>query len=295
MEPKPSAMADVTRPDKLLWPDIGVTKRDYVDYLAAVAGHMLPWLRDRPLTVVRAPDGVGKKTYFQKAVSSYAPSWIRTVEIPAPSAGRDVAYPICNDVRSLTWMGNQAALELHPAPVRRDQLERCDLLVIDVDPPDDAFDAGVEVAVSALEVLADLDLPAGVKTTGGKGLHVVVPIERRLDGGALRQAASALTEIVASRLPDAVTEEFRKADRGGRVMLDPSRNAPGATIVAPYSPRARPAGTVSFPVDASELRRVDASAFTLLTGAGMLDGDGPRRWKELEGERGRIPARLLGR
>jgi DNA ligase D len=295
MEPGPSAVVDVSRPDKLLWPDIGVTKRDYIDYLAAVADRMLPWLRERPLTVVRSPDGVGGKTYFQKAVSSYAPGWIHRVEIPAPSAGRDVAYPVCNDVRSLTWMGNQAAIEMHPAPVRRDQLERPDLLVIDVDPPEDAFDAGVEVATSVLEVLADLELPAGVKTTGGKGLHVVVPIERRLVGGELREAASALTEIVSRRLPDAVTEEFRKADRRGRVMLDLSRNTPGATIVAPYSPRARPEGTVSFPVAASSLRDVDPADFTIRTVPGLLGSEGPRRWSELEHERGRIPALLLDR
>jgi DNA ligase D len=291
--PSPSAV-EVTRPDKLLWPELGVTKRAYVDYLAGVADAMLPWLRARPLTLVRAPDGVGGERYFQKAVSSYAPPWIETVTVPAPSASRDVAYVVCDDAATLLWLGNQAALELHPAPVRRDRLDRPDLLVVDIDPPEDAFDAGVEVAGSILEVLTDLRLPAGVKTTGGKGLHVVVPIERRVDPGELRTAAAALTSIVAERLPGLVTDEFRKADRGGRVMLDPSRNGTGATIVAPYSPRARPEGTVSFPVVADDLPRLDPGRFTLRTAAALMDGEGPRRWRALEGERARLPSRLLG-
>ena len=291
--PGATSPAEVTRPDKELWPDDGITKREYVDYLTAVAPHALPWLRGRPLTVVRAPDGVGGKSYFQKAVSSYAPRWIRTVTLPAPSAGRDVAYVVCDDVRTLTWLGNQAALELHPAPVRRDRLDRPDLLVVDIDPPEDAFDAGVAVARCILEVLEDLSLPAGVKTTGGKGLHVVVPIERRLDGDALRVAASSLAAIVDDRMPGAVTQEFRKADRAGRVMLDPSRNSPGATIVAPYSPRARAGAPVSCPVDADELAGLRPQELTIRTVPDRLSGPGPRRWDALADERARLPARLL--
>jgi DNA ligase D len=283
---------EVTNPDKLLWPEIGVPKRDYVAYLEAVAHLAVPWLRERPLTLVRAPDGIGGKTYYQKAISSYAPPWIRRVTIAAPSADRDVDYVVCEDPQTLAWLGNQAAVELHPAPVRADRLDRPDLLVVDVDPPEDAFDAGVEVATLVLEVLADLGLPAGVKTTGGKGLHVVVPIERRVSEGELRTAAATLTAIVAERRPGAVTDEFRKADRKGRVMLDPSRNGTGATIVAPYSPRARPDGTVSFPVPAEALGRIAPDDFTLRTVPGLLDGDGPRRWTALVEERGRIPSRL---
>ena len=213
--------------------------------------------------------------------------------MPAPSAGRDVDYVVCDDLRTLTWLGNQAALELHPAPVRRDRLDRPDLLVVDIDPPEDAFDAGVAVARCVLEVLEDLSLPAGVKTTGGKGLHVVVPIERRLDAEALRAAASSLAAIVDDRMPGAVTQEFRKADRAGRVMLDPSRNSPGATIVAPYSPRARRGAPVSCPVDADELAGLRPQELTIRTVPDRLSRPGPRRWDVLADERARLPARLL--
>jgi DNA ligase D len=288
-----SRRVEVSRPDKVLWPNDEITKRVYVDYLDAVAGDMLPWLRDRPLTLVRAPDGVGGQRYFQKAVSSYAPSWIRTVRIPAPSAKREVDYVMCQDLPTLEWLGNQATLELHLAPVRADRLDRPDLLVVDVDPPDDAFEAAVEVALLVLEVLDDLGVATGIKTTGGKGLHIVAPVERRTGEGQLRQAAARLTEIVVDRRPDLVTDAFRKAGRKGRVMLDPSRNGTGATIVAPYSPRARPDATVSFPVVPEELGSVTPADFTIRTVPGLLDRPGPTRWRTLLGERRRLPHALL--
>ena len=121
----------------------------------------------------------------------------------------------------------------------------------------------VEVALLVLEVLDDFGMPFGVKTTGGKGLHIVVPIERRVDQNELRAAVNRLTEIVIDRRPDLVTDAFRKAKRGGRVMLDPSRNGTGATIVALYSPRARADATVSFPVAPEELGKVSPADFTV--------------------------------
>jgi bifunctional non-homologous end joining protein LigD len=285
---------EVTRPDKLLWPALGVTKRAFVDYLGSVADRMLPWLHDRPLSLIRAPDGVDGHRYFQKDTPAYAPSWIRTVTIPAPSAKRDVAYTVCNDAATLAWLGNQAALEFHPAPVRRDRLDRPDLLVVDIDPPDGAFEAAVDVAFLVLDVLDDLGLTTLVKTTGGKGLHVVVPIVRHVSPEQLRRAATRLTAIVADRRPDLVTTEFRKAKRKGRVMLDPSRNGTGATIVAAYSPRARAEATVSFPVLPEELRSIAPGDFTLATVPQRLDGAGPARWTEATSDRHqRLPDSLL--
>ena len=177
--------------------------------------------------------------------------------------------------------------------MRADRLDRLDLLTVDIDPPEGAFAAAAEVALVVLEVLADLGMEAGVKTTGGKGLHVVAPIERRFGQADVRRAAARLTAIVVDRMPGAVTDEFRKADRGGRVMLDPSRNGAGATVVAPYSPRVRPEGTVSFPITQEQLGSVAPEDFTLATVPRLLDGPGPRRWDELAGRRSRIPKELL--
>ena len=291
--PRAPDRIEVTRPDKLLWPAAGITKRDHVGYLEAVADDLLPWLAGRPLTLVRAPDGVEGQRYFQKSLPDYAPAWIRTVEIPAPSAGRNVRYVVCDDLPTLAWLGNQAALELHPAPVRRDRLDRPDLLVVDVDPPEDAFDAAVEAVRAVLEVLADFGIEPGLKTTGGKGLHVVAPLERRYGEGELRAAAARLTAIVSERRPGLVTDAFRKRERGDRVMLDPSRNGLGATLVAPYSPRTRPSATVSFPIVAADLGRVRPEEFTIADAAGRLGDPGPRAWRALAQTRHRLPAALL--
>jgi DNA ligase D-like protein (predicted polymerase) len=205
-----------------------------------------------------------------------------------------VAYTVCNDVGTLEWLGNQAALEFHPAPVRRDRLERPDLLVVDIDPPEEAFDAAVEVAGLVLEVLDDLGLRPLLKTTGGKGLHVMVPIVRHVAPEELRHAATRLTELVVDRRPQLVTAEFRKAERKGRVMLDPSRNGPGATIVAPYSPRARADATVSFPLVPADLRSIAPGDFTVATARRRLRGAGPRAWARAAEERPqRLPRALL--
>jgi DNA ligase D len=289
-----TSRVEITRPDKLLWPALGITKQAYADYLAAVADHLLPWLHDRPLSVIRAPDGVEGERYFQKNTPAYAPRWVRTVTIAAPSAGRDVAYTVCNDRDTLRWLGNQAALEFHPAPVRRDRLDRPDLLVVDIDPPEDAFDAAVEAAILVLETLDDLGLDPLVKTTGGKGIHVVVPIIRSVSADGLRRAATRLAGIVKDRRPDLVTTEFRKAKRGGRVMLDPSRNGPGATLVAPYSPRVRAEGTVSFPVLPRDLARIAPGDVTIPSARKLLGRPAVQRWTEAAQGRGqRLPRELL--
>jgi bifunctional non-homologous end joining protein LigD len=244
---------EVTRPDKLLWPELGITKQAYVDYLAAVSELALPWLRDRPLTLVRAPDGVGGERYFQKAASSYTPDWIPKVTIPAPSAKRDVDFLICNDAPTLAWIGNQAALELHPAPVRRDRLDRPDLLVVDIDPPDGAFDAAAEVAELVLGVLDELGIAAGVKTTGGKGLHVVAPLEPSLSWEHIKGFTKAVAELLERTFPDRFTSKMLKVSRRGRIYIDYLRNAEGATAICAYSTRAKANAPVSAPIAWDEL------------------------------------------
>jgi DNA ligase D-like protein (predicted polymerase) len=201
---------------------------------------------------------------------------------------------VCNDADTLAWLGNQAALEFHPAPVRRDRLERPDLLVVDIDPPDDAFEAAVEVALLVLETLDDLGLEPLAKTTGGKGIHLVVPIVRHASAERLRRAATRLAEMVIERQPDLVTAEFRKAKRGGRVMLDPSRNGPGATLVAPFSPRGRPEATVSFPVMPKDLKTTSPGDFTLASVPKLLRRPSVKRWAQAANAQGqRLPAELL--
>jgi DNA ligase D len=282
----------LSRPDKLLWPEEGVTKRLYLEYLDAVSGHMLPWLRDRPLTLVRAPDGVGRHRYFQKDTPRYAPDWIRTVSIHAESAKRTVRYVRCNDRRTLAWLGNQAAVEFHPSPVRVPRLDRPDL-IFDLDPPRDRYPAVVDVAMVLHEVLEELHLPSGVKTTGSKGVHVVVPLQRRFAQDQVRRAAERIAAAVVGRVPDLATTEFRIADRGGRVLVDIWRNAPSQTAVAPYSPRALPEATVSFPLTWPDLPSARISDFRIQNVPELLDLPGPRAWDLLLTRRARLPSSLV--
>jgi bifunctional non-homologous end joining protein LigD len=282
----------LSRPDKLLWPEEGVTKRLYLEYLDAVSGHMLPWLRDRPLTLVRAPDGVGQHRYFQKDTPRYAPDWIRTVSIHAESAKRTVRYVLCNDRRTLAWLGNQAAVEFHPSPVRVQRLDRLDLLIFDLDPPRDRYPAVVDVAMVLHEILEELHLPSGVKTTGSKGLHVVVPLQRRFTQDQVRRAGERIAATVVGRAPDLATTEFRIADRGERVLVDIWRNAPSQTAVAPYSPRALPEATVSFPLTWPDLPGARISDFRIGNVQELLDLPGPRAWSQLLTRRARLPTTL---
>jgi DNA ligase D len=265
--------------DKVFWPEAGLTKGDLIDYFDRISGFILPPLRDRPLTVKRYPDGIHGFSFFQKNTPKYAPDWVATVTLRAESAKRDVAYPLCNSKKTLLWLANQAAIELHPWLSRVGRLERPDHLVMDIDPPEGAFALAVEVAFVVKEALADTGLKSAAKTSGAKGVHVYVPLERRHHYGQVRAAAVEIARRVEDEIPDRATTQFRVAERGKRVFLDAGRNAPGAHIIAPYSPRARPAASVSFPVGWDELRSIKPEDFTIRNVPGLLANED--RWRAL--------------
>jgi len=277
---------------KVFWPDEGLTKGDLIDYFDAVSPYLLPALRNRPLTVIRFPDGIKGMSFYQKDTPKYAPSWVKTISLRAESAKRDVRYPICNDARTLRWLANQACIELHPWLSRIDRLTRPDHLVFDLDPPQDAFERSVQVALVLKEVLDELGLKGLPKTSGGKGVHVYVPLQRRYDYPVARAAAVAVGQRVEERIPDEATTEFSIAKRAGRVYLDPGRNAPGAHVVAVYSPRARPGATVSFPVPWKELERIKPGDFNIRNVPKLLAKED--RWKKLMPKSQALPRNLLG-
>jgi bifunctional non-homologous end joining protein LigD len=276
---------------KVFWPKGGLTKGDLLDYFDAVAPFLLPAVRDRPLTVIRFPDGIGGMRFYQKDTPKYAPSWVRTVTIHAGTAKRDVRYPLCNSKRTLLWFANQAAIELHPWISRTDRLERPDFLVFDLDPPEDRYDVAVEVAHVMREALREFGLEAVAKTSGSKGVHVFVPVRREYDYRAVRTAADFLAATVGDQIPDVATTAFLKADRGGRLFLDTGRVAPGAHVATVYSPRAGEAATVSFPVPWEDLKSAVPQDFTIQNVPAILRREGDR-WKDLLPPRQRLD-RLL--
>lgn len=270
----------ITHPEKVLFPDDGITKGDLAAYYDAVAAVMVPHVRRRPVTMERFPNGIHAKGFIQKDVIKGFPEWLQRVE--APKKGGRVHYALANDRRSLQWMANQNAITLHVWPSRTPRLDRPDLCVLDLDPSHD--DPGeLRDAMKALRnVLEELGHASWVKTSGSKGFHVVV----RQPSGATFHDSAALAERVAGllveRRPRVFTQAFTKADRGGRIYVDTARNRPGATFAAAYTVRARPGAPVSAPCTWDEVEQgtVEPRTFTLKTMAGRLAQAGDL-WRDL--------------
>jgi bifunctional non-homologous end joining protein LigD len=261
---------ELTHLDELLFDGAGATKGDLVDYLDAVADAILRELRGRPLSVIRVRGG--QPPFMQKNVPDYAPAWMHTMTLWAESSKRYVRYALCDDRRTLIWFANQRAVEYHPTLGLAGQLDRPTYLILDIDPPSGEFGHAVAAARLVRQALTDSGLAGAVKTSGAKGVHIYVPID------ADAESAAAATRAIAARAerldPDLATTAFIKDDREGKVFLDSTR-AHGATVVACYSPRARPGVTVSFPVGWDDLGSVVPADFTVKTAPGLLNGRDP--------------------
>ena len=278
-----------TNLDQPLFDGAGATKRDLVEYLDGVRDRILPELRDRPLSVIRVTRG--QAPFMQKNVPKYTPEWVATVPLWAEASKRTVTYALCNDRRTLLWFANQRAIEYHPTLARADRLDRATHLVLDLDPPNAAaFAKAVAVAHLVRQALTDVGLAGAVKTSGAKGVHVFVPIDPQV---TMDDAAAATRAIArrAERLdPQTATTAFVKADREGKVFVDSTRTG-GATVIAAYSPRARPGVPVSFPIAWDELDDVAPDDFTIKTAAQRLGDRDP--WADALPAPQQVPADLI--
>lgn len=262
------------------------TKRDLVDYLDAVADRMVPVLADRPLSVIRVRPG--QEPFMQKNLPRYTPDWLRSTVIRSQT-GREVRYALCDDRRTLLWLANQRAVEYHPA-LFTVGASHASQLVLDLDPPEGAgFPAVVAVAHLVREALAGAGLTGALKTSGSKGVHIVVPLAPTPfdDAAAATRALAARTEELD---PGIATTAFLREEREGKVFVDSTR-AGGATVVAAYSPRIRPGLPVSFPLAWDELDAVSPTDFTLRTAPDLLAGR--PSWTEALAEPQELPADLL--
>jgi bifunctional non-homologous end joining protein LigD len=259
---------EITHPDQELFDGAGATKRDLADYLAAVADRILPELAGRPLSVVRVRPG--QDPFMQKNLPGYAPGWIRTTQVWAERSRREITYALCDDERTLLWFANQRAVEYHPTLTRVDQPDPPITMVMDLDPPEGAGFAAVTAAAHLVgRALADAGMAGAVKTSGSKGVHVIIPVA----GGTPLAEVAAATRALAARAerldPELATTAFVKDQREGKVFLDSTR-AGGATVVAAYSPRVRPGVPVSFPVGWDELDGIEPGSFTVRTAVEAL-------------------------
>jgi len=248
----------VTHPDKLVFPKDGFTKRDLALYYHTVGPHMLPHIRGRPLVLHRFPDGIDRPGFIQQEADDYFPKWVQRVTVSKVSGGT-ITHPMVGNVAALVYLTNLGTVTIHNWLSRADRPRVPDRLIFDLDPPDDDFGPVRSVATLLREVLQRLGLPPFIMTTGSRGAHVVVPIQRNLDFDDVRAFADRVAGLLAARYSKLITIKERVEERAGRLYIDTKRNAYGQTAVAPYAVRAKPGAPVATPVDWSE---IDEPGFT---------------------------------
>ena len=270
------------RPDKVLFPDLGLTKADLAEYYLAAAPRLLPQLRDRPLMLERHPDGVGGSRFMQKAVPTGAPDWVSGAEVP--KEGGTLNQVLCQDAPTLVYLVDQACITPHRWLSRADQPRRPDLLVFDLDPadPEDGGAADEKTSFGTVraaahqlaDLLSELGLRSVPMTTGSRGLHILVPLRRGPDADEVLEFATGVATVLTGLHPEELTIEARKQARGDRLYLDVHRNGYAQTAVAPYAVRALPGAPVAAPLAWDE---VDDPA---LTGRRWTVADMPQRLKD---------------
>ena len=261
----PKGKVELTHPDKVLFPDAGLTKRDVFTYYQKIADRLLPCLKDRPATLERLPDGLtgeGVPHFWQKNTPESYPDWIARAELET-ERGEPIHYALVNDERTLLYLVNQGTLTFHVWASRMEDLDRPDFVLFDLDPGKASFADVIEVARAVKETLDAEGIEAFVKTSGKSGLHVLTPWTEAAGYDEARAWATEIGERVAASMPDRATLERLKAKRGGRVYIDIMQNARGHHAVPPYVIRAVPAAAISTPLSWKELTpRLDPAAFT---------------------------------
>lgn len=291
---------EITNPQKIIFPQDGITKGELVEYYRRIAPRMLPYLRGRPLSMQRYPSGLDSRGFFQQHASDYFPDWIKTVTVP--KEGGTVRHVVCDNEATLVYLANQAMVTPHAWLSRADQPDNPDQLVFDLDPSGAEF-AEVKAAARAVkQLLDDLDLPAFVKTTGSRGLHVAVPLDRRDNFDRVRAFARSLAEKLVETAPDRWTIEQRKDKRHARVFIDTNRNAYAQTVAPAFAVRSRAGAPVSMPITWEDLDRRELSpdGWTIRNAFETLDSredpwhDFFRHARSLERARTRLEGRHAG-
>jgi DNA ligase D-like protein (predicted polymerase) len=254
----------ISNPGKVLFPEAGHTKLDLARYYLAVADGALRGAGNRPNVLVRYPNGIKEEFFYQKRAPASRPPWIEVVPLKFPS-GRSAEEVVPREPAALAWLANLACLELHPHPVRADDLDHPDELRVDLDPvPGVEWSQVIQVALVVQAALGDLGLVGWPKTSGSRGLHILVRIERRWGFDQVRRAALALAREVETRVPALATSKWWKEERHG-VFVDYNQNAKDRTVASAYSVRPKPDARVSAPLAWNEVPGCDPADFTLAT------------------------------
>ena len=253
----------LSNPDKILYPEQGITKSDLADYYVAVAERILPHVAYRPVTMVRCPTGRGTKCFYQRHAGSGVPEQLGEVTVP----GFDEPYLYIRDVAGLIAMVQMGVLEMHPWAVTVEHPDRADRVIFDLDPAEGlGFEEVIRAAKEVRDRLEALGLESFVKTTGGKGLHVVVPIEPTAEWRDVKSFAKGVSAAMAADSPERYLTRISKAERAGRIFIDYLRNDPTSTAVAPYSTRSRAGAPVAMPVRWDQVKAgLDPCDYTVAT------------------------------
>jgi bifunctional non-homologous end joining protein LigD len=295
-----SDRVEITHPEKVLFPADGITKADLVAYYRTVAPRMLPLISGRPVTLQRFPDGIGRAGFLQKQVGRHFPDWIERVTAPnrrtrQGTVREEVTYAVCRTADDLAYLANQGCITPHVWLSRAPDIHHPDQMVFDLDPASDDLGVLRLAAASLRDLLTELGLAAFLKSSGSRGLHVVVPLVPAADTDTVKVFSFAVTEALATRHPDELTTEGRIANRHGRLYLDIGRNGYAQTMAAPYAVRALPGAPVSVPLDWSELDGFVPGRHTVATIADRLAAPDP--WAGMEEAASRLEAagtRLAG-
>ena len=254
---------EITHPEKVLFPDDGITKGDLAAYYEMIAPVMLPHVVGRPVTLERYHKGIGEKGIFQKNVVKGFPRWLERVAVPKNDG--TVHHPVVRDADGLLWLANQNSITPHVWVSRVPKITHPDVCIFDLDPLDDDEDRLRAAALLLRAMLAELGLTSWVKTSGSKGFHIAIPLDGKAEFGPVARFAHTVGEQLVRRDPKNLTREFHKVDRKGRILVDTGRNEYSATFAAAYAVRPRPGAPVSAPCDWSELEagKVGPRTFTL--------------------------------
>jgi bifunctional non-homologous end joining protein LigD len=271
----------LSNPDKILFPDDGITKAELAEHYARVAELMVPHCRNRPMNLWRWNKGIAEDVVVQQSLPKGAPEWVARCEVPRRKGG-DIVHGMINDAETLRWLAQQNCITPHIWNARCDMRDKPDRIVFDLDPAsEDDFDQIREGALVTAEILRDLGLVPFAKVSGSRGIHIIAPLKRTRTADEVRASAGELAERIAAERPDTLTTFWRKDKREGRILVDVARNTYGQTIVAPYAVRALPGAPVAMPVTWDEV--ADASlaprAFKLRELESRLAGDDP--WADM--------------
>lgn len=241
---------EVSHPDKVMFPEAGLTKADLVAYYQRVADHMLHHVGQRPVALERFPDGIDADGFLQKKVGDHFPEFVDRVELPTEDG--TTVYPVINNAATLVYLAQQGTVTVHAWPSRQDHPNHPDRVIFDLDPGDEDLTGLRSTAVACRDVLADVGLSPFVKSSGSSGLHIEAPLDRTADFDEVRAFAQQVAQLLAAGDPDRVTVAHRKNQRGGRLFVDTNRNAYAQHAAAAYTVRARPGAPVATPLDWDE-------------------------------------------